>query len=401
MRKNYSIIHLIVAALLVALLLPWSTLACTVFASTEDSTTIAGNNEDWFDKDTFIWFLPAEKQSYGCVYYGFENAHPQGGMNEKGLFFDWFARGGELAPLDDNKLIYPGQLSDVILRQCSTVEEALALYDKYNDVNLGYATILLADSAGDTAAITWDWDKGKASVERNKGGQLSIGVGANAIRPMLEQKDWSDEAGFTIMLQMASNENTLYSTLCNLKTKQITLYNQHNYQENVVFDLSDELKKGPHVLSIPALFPNQKAGEANQMTPSSLRTPAQNVIIIALFAILAATAACCLLELILQKKKSLKALSAVAAAANIVLLALALFINERVYFIVKYGMGLYGWGAVFMSWAAVALTAAQGAFVVRAWVKKEQAKGLLIVLSISTAFMLALLLGFTTLGMYA
>ena len=66
--------------------------ACTGFCISKGDTVLVGNNEDYNDSDTKVWYVPAEKGKYGRVYFGLENA-PQGGMNEKGLVFDMFATG--------------------------------------------------------------------------------------------------------------------------------------------------------------------------------------------------------------------------------------------------------------------------------------------------------------------
>ena len=121
--------------------------------------------------------IPAENGKYGYAGYGFENGHIQGGINETGLFFDWFAQGGTLAPLLAEKEVYPGELSTAILPECASVQEALMLYEKYNDRNLGYATLLLADSTGDMATLTWDYENNKPRVKTAKSAQMAIGVG--------------------------------------------------------------------------------------------------------------------------------------------------------------------------------------------------------------------------------
>jgi hypothetical protein len=68
--------------------------ACTVFYASIGDVVLAGNNEDWKNPNTKICFVPAKDGKYGGVYFGFDKPiiHglwiAQGGMNEKGLFFD-------------------------------------------------------------------------------------------------------------------------------------------------------------------------------------------------------------------------------------------------------------------------------------------------------------------------
>jgi len=107
-------------------------LSCTIFNATKSGITLVGNNEDGTDPITYVWFSPAEKSKYGRVYFGLSDKWPQGGMNDRGLFYD-----GTACPLlevkkSKNKPIYNGNLSEKILEECSTVDEALELLGKYN-----------------------------------------------------------------------------------------------------------------------------------------------------------------------------------------------------------------------------------------------------------------------------
>ena len=389
--KRRRFLTLLAAALLSAVLCTQTASACTVFASAKGETVMAGNNEDWFEKDTLIWFVPAEDGALGYAAYGFENAHPQGGMNEKGLFFDWFAQGGDVSPVMADKLVYDGDLSMYMLSACETVEDVLSLYERYNDVNLGYATLLAVDSTGDMATLTWDWANGKPRIERQTNAQMAIGVGVPAIAGMLAQKDWADGEGFAVMAQMASNENTLYSTVCNLATKEIALYNLHDYKSKIDFELTGELQKGKHLYSIPALFPAQARSAQNEITPSKLRTKAQNIGCAALVILIGLFALYCLSELLLRKKREFILLPIVGAAVNLSMLGMAFVVNFWAYFIANYGIEMLGFGAVLLCWAAAALTVAQTVLVVIAWIKKKGAMPLRVVLTVSSVLLLAIL----------
>ena len=37
---------------------------CTVFHASNDSLAIGGNNEDWSDPDTYIYFIPGDDPGY-------------------------------------------------------------------------------------------------------------------------------------------------------------------------------------------------------------------------------------------------------------------------------------------------------------------------------------------------
>src|SRR5262245_30333922 len=69
----------------------FSAYPCTIFLLTDTNHVLFCNNEDWSNTKTRIWFVPAEAKRYGCVYVGFDDGFPQGGMNTEGLASDWVA----------------------------------------------------------------------------------------------------------------------------------------------------------------------------------------------------------------------------------------------------------------------------------------------------------------------
>jgi len=58
---------------------------CTVFYATDGNKMLGGNNEDWSDSNTKIWFYPPEEGKFGWVKVGFAGGFPQGGMNDQVL----------------------------------------------------------------------------------------------------------------------------------------------------------------------------------------------------------------------------------------------------------------------------------------------------------------------------
>ena len=62
--------------------------ACTIFYVSRDGVILAGNNEDWEDPSTKMWFFPPAGNKHGWIKFGFGSGFPQGGMNDQGLFWD-------------------------------------------------------------------------------------------------------------------------------------------------------------------------------------------------------------------------------------------------------------------------------------------------------------------------
>ena len=158
MKKAY------LAVLLLLIILPATTLLpCTMFTCTINGRTLVGNNEDWRNPNTKMWFILPENGTYGIVYFGFDNMSPQGGMNDQGLVFDYMAT----APLEVknslHKKTYQGNLMHKVMRECASVEEALKLIDNYNLKYFQRFQVMIVDKSGDSAIIEGD------VIQRKKG----------------------------------------------------------------------------------------------------------------------------------------------------------------------------------------------------------------------------------------
>ncbi len=107
-------------------------LACTGLVVQDGNRVLVGSNEDWFNPRTKIWFIQPVDDRYGSVFFGFDNFWPQGGMNQKGLFFDAFALKPKAVEEPEAKPRFRGNLIKEVMATCATVEEALALIDRYS-----------------------------------------------------------------------------------------------------------------------------------------------------------------------------------------------------------------------------------------------------------------------------
>lgn len=126
---------------------------CTAFCAANRSLVLVGNNEDGDNPFTRVWFLPAEKGKLGRMYVGFDNLAPQGGMNERGLWFDAFAT----APLD---VVHPpGKpaaslvILDEVMSRYATVEEVIRHYESHDRSFLRSAVLMYADASGYSVVI--------------------------------------------------------------------------------------------------------------------------------------------------------------------------------------------------------------------------------------------------------
>jgi hypothetical protein len=246
--------------------------ACTVFYASQGDAVLAGNNEDWKNPLTKVWFEPKGKSKYGRVFFGFDNFYPQGGMNEKGLFFDVTAAKPVEVPVDSEKPIYNGNLlREKIMPECATVKEALKLFKQYQAPRKWQWMYIIGDGTGDSAIV------GPYGIIRKKGSyQVATNFYQSKVKPgeypcerykiaadMLAKRPDISVDYFRKILDATHVEgdifNTVYSNIYDLNSGMIYLYHFHNYQNEVVIDLKKELKKGKHSYALPSLFPKTYA----------------------------------------------------------------------------------------------------------------------------------------------
>jgi tetratricopeptide (TPR) repeat protein len=242
---------------------------CTIVMVSKGKIVLAGNNEDWKNPKTKIWFIPAANGEYGRVCVGFDNLFAQGGMNDQGLFIDANA----LAPTGweptEGKPTFQGALMDRILAECATVEDAIAFCDKYNITGLARARFPIADKTG--ASVVVEFGKGKVQYVKKTGVyQIATNFVITNVKgenypctryrtadKMLKNTDDISLDLVRAVLSATHQEGqypTLYSNICDLRNGILYLYNFHNFEEVVQFNLEEELKKGRKIHDIPSLF---------------------------------------------------------------------------------------------------------------------------------------------------
>ena len=250
--------------------------ACTIFNASRDGMVLVGNNEDYTNPDGAVWFEPAAEGIHGNVTFGFLNGNAQGGMNDQGLFYDFFASGNfRTCPIAQGQRLPSGEItqteptfeelvalymefgmpSQKMLQTCATVEEAITFFQQHYEGVFGYAYIMLADKTGASATITWNWEKNELAINRKSGEFQVIGVGSKAVFDKMNSGKYEVSTdAFKALLQKASIDITTYSNIYDLNTGSITVYQHRNFDQSYQFLLSEELAKGPHTCLLSDLF---------------------------------------------------------------------------------------------------------------------------------------------------
>ncbi len=232
----------------IALLFFQFSFSSTVIKATRKGITLVGNNEDSDNRLGQTWFFPAEANKHGRVFFGFRfNNLYQGGMNDQGLVFEWVTGGYKKWKKDPAKKPIKRALSELILEQCATVEQALELCNQYNEFSFSFASIMLVDKTGESAVV--GFEDGKLKVLRAQGEDQALGFGQPVAELRLgEAKMISKESVRSILLECLQRGQTAtqYTNIYDPQNGVVFVYLFLKSKEELRFDLREELPKGRH-----------------------------------------------------------------------------------------------------------------------------------------------------------
>ena len=253
--------------------------SCTIVYAADDDMALAGNNEDWTGLFAKIHFLPPSEGKFGRVYFGFDVVRfPQGGMNEQGLFFDGATAENVEVPRDPSKPDHghEGPLILKAMEECSTVDEVLGYFERYDYSGSWNGQYLIGDRFGNSAIIEpltvirktaryqviTNFLQSKTAPESTQDPRYRLAarlldesdrVSVDLVRRVLCATHYEEYSG--------SMTTTLYSYICDLKRGEIHIYNFHDFEEVVTINLRDELAKGEGLRTIASLFPYETFAE--------------------------------------------------------------------------------------------------------------------------------------------
>ena len=261
---------------------------CSIIMASKNGKTLVGNNGDFLDPETNVWFIPASEGKHGCAYFGYSPGFPMGGVNDRGLFFECPAAAPHKVEHSGNREIYKGNLMEKAMEECETVEEVLKLLGRYDLQHIFAFQVIFVDRTGDSAIIEGD------AVIRKKGDYQVV---TNFRQSLNEQNPYSieryvkaetmlknsDEVSvelFRSILAAIHQESgdeqgspTQYSKICDLRTGDIYLYHFHNYADVAEINLYKELQKGKHSYEIRSLFPQTTCAFDKYYSNNTIKEP--------------------------------------------------------------------------------------------------------------------------------
>ncbi|MEI7727293.1 MAG: tetratricopeptide repeat protein, partial [Bacteroidota bacterium] len=248
--------------------------SCSMFKVTMHGKTMVGNNEDYWNPNTRIWFEQGKNGEYGAAYVGFDDFYPQGGMNQAGLVFDGFSEDYKAISDTLGKKSLGMDFLKEILKKCATVDEVKKYLSQHNLSGLETSMFLFVDKTGKYLVVEGDsliignkpsyvlsnfypsqvkdereidipfYQKGRRLLENHR--DTSINFCSSVMDTMHQEKVWGG--------------GTMYTTVYDLNTGTIYLYFFRDYTHVVKYSLDHELKKSDYSLIIPELFPENKKG---------------------------------------------------------------------------------------------------------------------------------------------
>ena len=273
--KDRKIIVTIFALIILVFILNQNVLSCSMFKLTMYGKTMVGNNEDYWNPNSRIWFEHGKVSEYGAVYVGYDNFWPQGGMNEAGLVFDGFSM--DYLAINDTlgkKNLDANFLQD-IMKKCATVNDVKKYFNLYNLKGLETSMFLFIDKTGKYLVVEGDsliTGNNQSYVLSNfypsqikDENEIEIPIYHKGKKILESQRDTSISFCSSVMDTMHQERNwgagTMYTTIYDLKEGNIYLYFFRDYAHVVKFNLNLELKKKDFSLVIPELFQDNKKGQ--------------------------------------------------------------------------------------------------------------------------------------------
>ena len=274
-----------------------NSIACSGYKISFGNRTFFGSNHDAWFTTPHIWFENASMDKYGAAFTGarFDGINgyaPQSGMNEMGLAFERLVayHPKQESFVNRQSISNPTKYLKDILHQCKTVEEVQEYIGKFDHSYFIEDIFIYVDNSGKylivepykltigneptylisnfCPSITPEQKANKRERYRNGAAFLK-----NDIDTTLAFCTALSDTMHVCRKKIG--DGTLLTSIWDLNRGTVNLYFYHDYKTTVQFNLSEELKKGDHIIAIETLFP--KNPEFEQLR--NYNTPKDSILI--------------------------------------------------------------------------------------------------------------------------
>ena len=241
--------------------------ACSMFYYVDPITCevyVANNEDSYFDFSPYIQIEPKSQNHFARLWYGWDN-FAQGGINEKGLFYD-VAVTPHQGQIKGRKK-FETNLGDEMLSKCKDIREALQFIESMN-VLFPDAHIMLGDASGEAVVVEWiGFEKRVVTMKDNKlvatnflleapelGGQPCwrynvINKELGKLRKTNELPNLDKIGAIISRVAQAPREDktgrklgTLYTSFINISTMEFNLVYKREETCSIKFDLESEFE---------------------------------------------------------------------------------------------------------------------------------------------------------------
>ncbi len=245
----------------------FETQACFILFARDANRILVANHEDWTARDGAMRIIPPTAGRYGSIIFTFASeGWAQGGMNEKGLFFD-AARTPFQEIFFEGKSNPTGFIWQTILDQAANVKEAIAILQQHNLPELSEVTVMLADASGNAVLVgahnhsVGIWPVAGATLLQTNFNQWHPNLSNEpacwrydtATRHLAQFKEVSVENILSILRKTHQDSMTVYSNIYDLKNKTVYIYNKRNFDHALTVQLPEFFQNGDCLLSLDSL----------------------------------------------------------------------------------------------------------------------------------------------------
>jgi hypothetical protein len=244
---------------------------CTVIYASDGEVAYAGNNEDYTNPFTQVWFIPPEDGKFGRVYFGFEGFLWQGGMNDQGLFFDATGVDQAVKISLEGKAKNASGLPDKALAECADINCVIDIFSNYYTLDTWTYQFMFGDANGNSVIVEPNVflhnEKPYQVVTNFYQSLTDIPNCTNCNRYKTATAMFENAGDYSVELirdildavHIERGSPTLYSMVYDLKERVVYLYFFHDFENVYVIHLDEELAKGYHAYNLVDLFPPNQA----------------------------------------------------------------------------------------------------------------------------------------------
>ncbi len=352
--------YLILFTILLITLFESKIQACSMYKITVDGKTMIGCNEDAWRTTLKIWFENAKNPNeYGAGFtgsrrVGLDQTAPQSGMNEAGLAFSRLAA---YYPAQENpfsnriKITNEVDYLTDILHKCATIKEVKEYISQY-DQSLFFDHVFIYIEGSGKYLIVEPYKLFEGNDPNYVLSNFCPSITDNEQARQLERyrngEDFirAHEVSTSLpyctalsdtmhVCRSRNGDGTLLTSIWDTRDKLVNLYFYHSYDNTIQFNLTEELAKGDHILSIPGLFPENSEFErlVNYKTP--FNTPSLRISLVVLGGMLMLFVFLFSISLMISKNKEVSPKAVILIVAMNFLLTAYLAIlatNQYIYF---------------------------------------------------------------------